>query len=52
MTVGQMRLHMREGDRVERQRRAAFVADVFAAAAGVMGDGKSTQDAIDKLLGG
>ena len=38
MTIGQMRLFVREAVQLEREQRAAFVQDVYAAAAGVMAE--------------
>ncbi len=54
MTIGQMRLFLKEGERIKRQQRATFVADVYLAAGAVMG-GKDGADAVrsrlDELLG-
>jgi hypothetical protein len=52
MTLAQMRLFVTEGERLERERRAAFIADVHCAASGVMGEGDHVQRRIDELLGG
>lgn len=52
MTMGQIRGFMRSGDRRERRRRAAFIADMHCAASGVMGEGSHVQERIDDLLGG
>lgn len=45
-----MTLFLRESERLKRLDRAAFVGDVFAAAAGVMGDGDAVRSRIDALL--
>jgi hypothetical protein len=50
MTLDQIRLFLEEGERLERQRRAAFIADVHMAASGFMGDGDHVQQRIDELL--
>lgn len=49
MTLGQMRLFLREGEKVKRHERAAFVADVHCAAQGVMSDSDGAQKRIDDL---
>ena len=53
MTLAQMRLFLAEGDRIERQRRAAFIADVWTATANVMAErgGDAVQERIDSLRG-
>jgi hypothetical protein len=52
MTLGQMRLFLREGERLKRAARAAFIGDVYCAVAGMMGEGGGdhVQAAIDRLL--
>lgn len=52
MTIGQMRLFLREGERLKRQERAAFIADMHCAASGVMGEADGVQRRIDELLAG
>lgn len=49
MTLAQMRLFVREGEKLKRQARAAFIADVYTAAGGIMGGGEQVQAAIDRL---
>lgn len=49
MTLGQMRLFLKEGERLKRQERAAFISDVHCAASGVMGDADGVQKRIDQL---
>lgn len=49
MTIAQMRLFLSEGERIKRQERAAFISDVYTAAAGVMGGGEAVQQAIERL---
>lgn len=53
MTLGQIRLFIREADQIERRRRAAFISDVHAAVSGLLseGGGEGTQDRINELLG-
>lgn len=50
MTLGQMRLFLREGEKLKRAARAAFIADVHTAVSGVMSEGDGVQQAIDQLL--
>lgn len=47
-----MQLWLREGEKIKRQARAAFIADVYTAASGVMGDGDHVQKAVDRLTDG
>jgi hypothetical protein len=49
MTIGQMRLWLRVGDRRERHRRAAFIGDVATAVGGMMSEGDELQRVIDRL---
>jgi hypothetical protein len=49
MTISQMRLFLREGERIKRQARAAFIADMHCAASGIMGDAEHVQRRIDDL---
>lgn len=51
MTISQMRLFLKEGERIERRRRAAFIADMQCAGSGIMGDPGPVQDRIDDLNG-
>lgn len=51
MTMAQLRLFLREGERLKRHARAAFIADVYTAASGVMGEGDHVQKAIERLNG-
>lgn len=52
MTMAQIRLFLREGEKLKRHARAAFVADVYTAAKGVMGEGDEVQKAIKRLTEG
>jgi hypothetical protein len=52
MTGDQMALRLRERERIERQGRAASIADMHCAASGIMGDPQHVQERIDELNGG
>lgn len=51
MTLAQMKLFIREGERIYNRRRAANIADLHCAASGIMGDADHVQRRIDDLNG-